>query len=514
MATLNRLARITTHEGAPAKRIDALAQLERSVMSCLLWEDEFYESGQTIGQRIAELVKQVAAEQVAQVAIQAKRDMRLRHVPLLLTRELMRTAEGRKQAAELFPRMILRADDATEFLALYWKDNKDEPLAKQVKKHLGDAMRRFDEYQLAKYNGGQKAVKLRDVLRITRPKPKDEAQAELWRKLVKGELATPDTWEVELSKGGDKKTAWTRLLAEEKLGGLAMLRNIRNMREAGVADDLIRQGIAAVQAGRLLPINFIAAARHNPQFEQELEVKFFECFADKEKLEGGTIILVDVSGSMDAKLSGRSELTRMDVACSLAMIGREKFDSLRVFTFSNALVEVPGRRGFALRDAVTGSQPHGGTELGAAVKQLPACERLIVITDEQSHDRVPDMKGYMINVASTRTASAMERGYTSTDGATRCWITSSGTRPARAMKSAEPRSHGERLYGPRWQSKLARALPVSVRTVRHWLAGNRNMRPAMAARIRAEPRKIFATESPRTPRKHKQCNHGSHGSHG
>ena len=37
MATLNRLARIHTHEGAPAKRIGPLAQLERSVMSCLLW---------------------------------------------------------------------------------------------------------------------------------------------------------------------------------------------------------------------------------------------------------------------------------------------------------------------------------------------------------------------------------------------------------------------------------------------------------------------------------------------
>src|SRR4051812_38466639 len=103
MATLNRLQRTRTHEGAPAKRIDALAQLERSVMSCLLWENEFYESGKTIGARIAELVAQVEPAEVARVAIQAKRDMRLRHVPLLLTRELMRTAEGRKQAATLFP---------------------------------------------------------------------------------------------------------------------------------------------------------------------------------------------------------------------------------------------------------------------------------------------------------------------------------------------------------------------------------------------------------------------------
>jgi 60 kDa SS-A/Ro ribonucleoprotein len=95
-------------------------------------------------------------------------------------------------------------------------------------------------------------------------------------------------------------------------------------------------------------------------------------------------------------------MKRMDVACSLAMIGREMFEDLRVFTFSNELVEVPGRRGFALRDAITGSQPHGGTELGKAVGSLPARDRLIVITDEQSHDPVPQLKGYMINVASNK----------------------------------------------------------------------------------------------------------------
>lgn len=401
MASLNKLAREYTHQGAPAARIDAVAQLERSVMSCLLWEDGFYESGQTIAERIAGLVKEIDATEVARIAIQAKEDMRLRHVPLLIARELMRTKEGRKQIATLFPKVILRPDDITEFLAIYWKDKKDEPLAKQVKRHLGESFRKFSEYQLQKYNGGSKAVKLRDAIRITRPKPVNDEQSELWKKLVKGELATPDTWEVELSKSENKKTSWERLLKEDKLGGLAMLRNIRNMREAGIADSLIREGIKKVQTGRLLPINFITVARHNPQFEPELEAKFFECFT-KTKIGGDTIILVDVSGSMDEKLSGRSELTRMDVACSLAMIGREMFSNLRVMTFSNALVEVPARKGFALHDSIVNSQQHGGTQLGASVAALPVRDRLIVITDEQSRDPVTQTKGYMINVASNK----------------------------------------------------------------------------------------------------------------
>ena len=59
MTTLNRIVALFTHEGAKAPRIAPLAQLERSVMSCLLWEDEFYEGGVTIAARIAGLVRQL-----------------------------------------------------------------------------------------------------------------------------------------------------------------------------------------------------------------------------------------------------------------------------------------------------------------------------------------------------------------------------------------------------------------------------------------------------------------------
>ena len=166
MATVNRPAELFTHERGPAKAISPLAQLERSVMSCLLWEDEFYEGGRTIGQRIVELVKLVPAADVAGVAVRAKVDMRLRHAPLLLARELLRSPEGRKEFGTVAEAVFTRPDDVTEFLALYWKDNPAEPLAKQAKRHVGNAFRRFDAYQLAKYNGGKKAVKLRDALRI------------------------------------------------------------------------------------------------------------------------------------------------------------------------------------------------------------------------------------------------------------------------------------------------------------------------------------------------------------
>jgi 60 kDa SS-A/Ro ribonucleoprotein len=75
-----------------------------------------------------------------------------------------------------------------------------------------------------------------------------------------------------------------------------------------------------------------------------------------------------------------------------------------VFTFSDRLVEVPPRRGMSGVAAVINSQPHGSTRLGEAVRALPAHDRLIVVTDEQSHDSVPNpaARGYMINVASAK----------------------------------------------------------------------------------------------------------------
>jgi len=113
---------------------------------------------------------------------------------------------------------------------------------------------------------------------------------------------------------------------------------------------------------------------------------------------------VDVSGSMTAPLSRRSEMQRTDAAYGLAVLLREIAEKVGVYTFSDELVEIPARRGFALRDAIDKSQPHSSTRLGKAVEPLNRKEnydRLIVITDEQAHDTVPSPsgKGYVINVA-------------------------------------------------------------------------------------------------------------------
>ncbi len=48
------------------------------------------------------------------------------------------------------------------------------------------------------------------------------------------------------------------------------------------------------------------------------------------------------------------------------------------------------------------------------------------------------------------------------------------------MSSKLLRDAGEALYGPRWQSDLARDLHVSDRTVRRWIAGRAGMPAGIA----------------------------------
>jgi len=402
-----------THEGARAAVITAEQALRRSVLSCMLWEDEFYEDGVQIAGRIHELVPQVEAAQVAALAVEAREKMKLRHAPLYLVREMARHATHRGLVAETLTRVIQRADELSEFVAIYWAGGR-QPLSAQVKKGLAAAFGKFDEYALAKYDRAS-AVRLRDVLFLSHARPVDEAQAALWKRLAENELATPDTWEVALSAAGrgegvQKREVWERLLAERKLGALALLRNLRNLHTAGVSEELVLGALAALKTDRVLPFRFLAAARNAPQWESALEGAMFRALESRSGgLAGHTVLLVDVSGSMEAPLSNRSEMRRTDAAYGLAILLREIAEKVTIFTFSNAAKRVASRRGMALRDALDQSQPHGGTNLGASLTQVEAAvregyDRLVVITDEQSHDRVPAPKGkgYVINVASAR----------------------------------------------------------------------------------------------------------------
>lgn len=424
MAKINqKAAPLTTHEGAVAMRLTPYQQLRRATCACLLWENSFYESGQTIAERIKALVPQVEPELVSRLAIELRHEHNLRHVPLLVTRELARKAHPNNLVANTLAQVISRADELSEFLALYWQEGK-QPLSKQVKKGLAAAFQKFDAYQLGKYNQ-DKAIKLRDVLFLVHAKPKDAAQAAVWKQLVDKTLPVPETWEKRLSSGEDKRVVFEDLMQTKSLGYLAALRNLRNMQQAGVDKAQAAQYLLEHKGiSQVLPFRFIAAARAVPQWEDAIEPAMLKATENLPKLSGKTIILVDRSGSMGSPLSAKSDLNRGQAAGALAVLLREICAEVEIWWFTADLgsvsqqimkkivgskdtskwcAPVPNRRGFALAELL---QPlNSGTDLGGALNLMFAkdYQRLIVLTDEQSATSVPQPKrglNYMINVAS------------------------------------------------------------------------------------------------------------------
>ncbi|WP_244484881.1 TROVE domain-containing protein [Bradyrhizobium tropiciagri] len=329
MATINKIMRAFTREGARGKRFTPEMELRRALLNCLLWESQFYEDGVAIADRIKALVPLVAPERTAELAIAARETMKLRHAPLLVVREMARHPAHRALVADTLARVIQRPDEMTELLAIYWADalgpqqqRKRQPVSAQIKKGLARALTKFDAYQLAKYDRDG-AVRIKDVLFLVHAKPKDTAQEKVWKQLVDGELASPDTWEVSLSSGKDKRETFERLIAENRLGGLALLRNLRLMQKAEVPRRTIAEAIDAMRTDRILPYRFITAARYAPDFEPELEAAMLKSVKDYARLDGRTRLLIDVSGSMFSPLSAQSEMTRAEAACGLAILARE-----------------------------------------------------------------------------------------------------------------------------------------------------------------------------------------------
>jgi hypothetical protein len=273
-------------------------------------------------------------------------------------------------------------------------------------------------------------ISLRDILFLTHAKPQDltatgakkkftkderqkgirrklTAQEKLWKSLVEGTLEVPDTWETQLSAGADKKETFTRLLKENKLGALALIRNLRNMTKSGVDKDIIKSGIKTMKVERVLPFRFITAAKYAPQFEKELEDAMFRCLDGVEKLQGKTVLMIDVSGSMNGGIGGKSELSRIDAAAALAILAREMCEDVVIYCTAgndgckvHATEVIPSRRGFALAEAVRNSANRLGGGgiflqqcLDYAYEHEKRADRIIVFTDEQ------DCSGYDAKLA-------------------------------------------------------------------------------------------------------------------
>lgn len=412
-------------------REDAEAQLWRVTQAALLGEDLFYADGKTVAAWMSELVPQVAPATVARIAVAARHEQGLRHTPLYLVYQMTKHASHRPYVADTLAAVATRPDMLTDYAAIYWRDGdltngpQRRPLSAASKRGLAAAFARFDAFQLGRYRGDDQAVKLVDVMRLVHPKP-TQTQEAAFKALRDGSLRAPDTWERALSEdaGKDKRATWTRLLTENRVAGLALLRNLRNIEQAGVEPAVVRSALAQVRGKYLLPLHFWAAWKAAPRYAGEIEAAMLRHYAGLPKLPGVTAFILDTSGSMRGHVSAKSDLTRQDAGLALMVLAAEQAETPVLYVTSgsdarrqHATARLKGYRGFALAEqAQSVSQGLGGGGIftrqvleyvKADMRETP--DRVVVFSDSQDCDdptrRVPAPFGranYVIDVSAHR----------------------------------------------------------------------------------------------------------------
>jgi 60 kDa SS-A/Ro ribonucleoprotein len=332
--------------GGLSFRVDP--EMELYLRACAgLLQDRYYDKASDQLAGVKNLIPKCDPEFVLKLATYVRNDMLLRSMPVVLLAEVSRHPDlPPGMIRKYVPRIIQRADEPGELLS-YWMqmNGSKKKMSMGLRKGLNDTLPKFSEYNLQKYNRDGN-VKLRDVLRIAHPKPLDEKMSDLWKRTIADELATPETWEVEISTKGSTAENWNEIAP--KMGFMALLRNLRNFVQKG-ADKAIEIAIKKltdpdeVERSKQLPFRFWSAYKALggnitprsywwggsettvPKNDRLLDavITALDLSLDNvEPFDGSTAIFVDLSGSMDSKLSDKSDTSYKEVASLMGAMAR------------------------------------------------------------------------------------------------------------------------------------------------------------------------------------------------
>lgn len=418
--------KVRNYEGQKAYKTSPEMELYTSVVTASL-SNTFYEKEQARLARITKLIKRVDPVFVAKLAVYAREKMYLRSIPLVLVTELSKIHSGDSLVSKTASRVIQRADEITELLAYYQLansrsgDKKLNKLSKQIQKGVAKAFNKFDEYQFAKYNRST-AVTFKDALFLTHPKASSKSQQGLFDRIITDSLEVPYTWEVELSRLGqsefrsktEKKEAlaakWTELIKSNKLGYMALLRNLRNILEANVgteAIEIIARRLAdaqEVRRSKQLPFRFLAAYKELESLKLNYVSTMINAIEDAIKasaeniagfdLSTRALIAADVSGSMFSPVGGKSKIRCYDVGLVLSMILASRSSNVSTGIFGDLWKEVNLSKAGILAnvqklnkiEGSVGYSTNAYKVIDALIREGRAMDKVLIFTDLQLWD--------------------------------------------------------------------------------------------------------------------------------
>lgn len=394
---------IMNKEGSPAYEPTAYNKLYLQCASALFGEPKFY------GDNTPEIINNIKSmfqtdpEFVLKLAIFCKKELNLRTMPIVMLVEACNATSLKgnstilRQAGQ---QIITRADGLTELLS-YHLHAYGKPIPKSIKLILADGLNSFDEYELGKYKKTKSNVKLKDVLFLSHPKPKNAKQQELFNAIATDTLTIPFTWETFISKNGSSKESWSAVVP--KMGIMAKLRNLRNFLDNDVdpkfyLTDFNTKDI--ILKSKQFPFRFYSAhkmLRNNNNLNttkvlDALETAIEYSIENIPKIPGKTLIAADNSGSMSSTVSGKSKLELREIANLMASFSNKVFDESIVSSFGEdfKIINLSKRNVLSNVDLITqlsvGYATNGWKVARHLLDNKIFVDRVIIFTDMQLWD--------------------------------------------------------------------------------------------------------------------------------
>lgn len=383
--------------GHDAYKMTDKERLVTQVMTSLFNEDKYYGDNSKEIVSTAQKIIEEDPRFIANLCLYARKEMYLRTISHVLLGELAHENAGKPYVRRVMNKSIERADDMTETIA-YYINTYGKPIPNSMKKGIADRLLCFDEYQLAKYNRGGD-IKLKDLLLLVHPKAKNEEQNNMFKRLLEDKLETPVTWETHVSGRGNKKEVWEELIEGKNLGCMAMLRNLRNIVKADVSNiDKVYEFLSdenMVLKNKLLPFRYYSAYKTlkneglgTSKIFDSLETAIKHSTRNINKLSGKTLIAADVSGSMNSRISGKSDITCAEIALMMMSMANYICEETITTTFDTRLyVYNLSTKNGIIANANSIAVNGGGTDISLPLRYLLRSsifvDRIIILSDNE-----------------------------------------------------------------------------------------------------------------------------------
>lgn len=351
-------------------------------------DDKYYQKENETYKKLEELIAKCDKEFVAKAIIYARKEFGMRTITHIASSMLAKHIGGAEWGKNFYNNVINRVDDMTEIVACHL--SRGQKITNAMKKGFANAFERFDEYQLAKYKGEGKTVKLVDIVNLVHPTQSEKNNGAI-EKLVNGELKSFDTWESELSAVGNdiesKKNVWNRLLDENKIGYFALLRNLRNIIKLN--DEVLKEKALkallnenAIKKSLVLPFRFSVAYDEMKNVDSDaLRAVSRACEIscnNVPKFNGKTLIALDVSGSMETERVSDTASLFASVLLKSNDCDLIKFSDDANYSMVNTDDSV-----LTIKESINYS--FGGTNFSSVFEKAnKAYDRIILLSDMQS----------------------------------------------------------------------------------------------------------------------------------